>query len=280
MIGIFTRTFETTDLERSLSTVAALGFDGAHLSLASAGLGSFPAALSEAEAQRIGTIVERSPVALYGVSATFNATNPDRERLRRDIEAAVRIIGLAPVMGTSFVTLCTGSMNADDMWAFHPDNAGEAAWDRLIETLAPLSDAARAAGVTLGVEPEINNVVSDAARARRLLDEYPDFPLKIVLDPTNLVELGDDGAVRETLVEAFSLLAKDVAVVHAKDKDASGASRAVGRGGMPYELIADLIHEHGLSALPIVTHELDAGEAAHACAFIRSNILNAEDLVR
>ena len=44
--------------------------------------------------------------------------------------------------------------------------------------------------VTLGVEPEVSNVVDSARKARRLLDEMQSPRLKIIMDVANLFHAG------------------------------------------------------------------------------------------
>ena len=77
------------------------------------------------------------------------------------------------------------------MWRAHPANTDRSAWSDLRRTLDPLLEAAREAGIRLGVEPELANVVRDAPTAARLLDELgADAPIGIVLDPANLLTPG------------------------------------------------------------------------------------------
>jgi len=114
--------------------------------------------------------------------------HPDADLRARQIRLAVRLIGLVPRLGAGVVTLCTGSRDSDNMWLAHSGNANPSAWSDLRRSLDPLLEAAREAGIRLGVEPEVANVVRDARTARRLLDEVGlDAPIGIILDPANLL---------------------------------------------------------------------------------------------
>jgi sugar phosphate isomerase/epimerase len=74
------------------------------------------------------------------------------------------------------------------MWRAHSGNTDPSAWSDLRRSLDPLLEAAREAGIRLGVEPELANVVRDARTARRLLDEVGlEAPIGIILDPANLL---------------------------------------------------------------------------------------------
>ena len=79
-------------------------------------------------------------------------------------------------LDTRIITLCTGSMDPQDMWKWHPENSRKSTWERLIETMRAAVAIADRHEVTLAFEPEINNVVSSVMRARRLLDEI-DSPM-------------------------------------------------------------------------------------------------------
>ena len=46
-------------------------------------------------------------------------------------------------------------------------------------------------GLTLAIEPEVDNVVDSAVKARRLLDEMASPHLKVVIDPANLFHAGE-----------------------------------------------------------------------------------------
>ena len=62
------------------------------------------------------------------------------------------------------VTLCTGTRDRENMWQTHPDNRSHQAWADLLETMERALGIASQAGVTLAIEPEHANVVSDADR--------------------------------------------------------------------------------------------------------------------
>lgn len=38
-------------------------------------------------------------------------------------------------MGTSVVTLCTGTRDPEDMWRWHPENTSSQAWDELLRSM-------------------------------------------------------------------------------------------------------------------------------------------------
>jgi len=85
------------------------------------------------------------------------------------------------------VTLCTGTRDRENMWLAHPENRLPEAWADLLETMQGALAAAAETGMALAIEPEHANVVSDAGRARALLDALQAGDrLRIILDPANL----------------------------------------------------------------------------------------------
>ena len=106
-------------------------------------------------------------------------------------------------MGTSTLSLCTGTRDPLDMWKRHPDNDRPDAWRDLLGTLNHMLRVAERNGVILGIEPERNNVVNSAERARRLLDEVRSPHLRIILDGPNLFDEGHLSGMREVLTQSF-----------------------------------------------------------------------------
>lgn len=265
-LGIFSRTFDRPTLPSVLDAVRRQHLGLVHFNFKSAGRAALPSGLSRADCEGVRALVSSAGLRLCGVSGTFNAIHPDRSRRQRETDLARELIGMAPTLGTSLVTLCTGTRDADDMWRWHPENDSPAAWSDLQETLGYLLEAARQADVMLGIEPEHNNVVSSAARARALLDEFQDPHLRVVLDGANLLTAETAERQREVLAEAFELLGPDIAVIHAKDFNDDG-DVAAGRGLLDFEWYFGLVVKHRIAA-PIVIHEVDEADVGRAVDFV------------
>ncbi len=270
-LGIFSRTFERSNLADVLDAVKGSGFQLVHFNFRSAGLPTMPADLTPLVCQAVRHQLDARNLTMVGISATFNAVHPDRERREHDTSLACDLIAHCPLLGTDVVSLCTGTRDPEDMWRWHPDNATPSAWDDLCRVLDQLLDAARSSNVVLGIEPERNNVVSSAGQARRLLDLFHDGHLKIILDPANLLTpLTARNKQSQILAEAFSLLHGDIIMAHAKDLSDSG-DIAAGRGLLDYELYFRLLAEHGIDC-PVVLHELAEADVPRARTFVLSLI--------
>lgn len=166
---------------------------------------------------RVREALAAEGLTVWGLSCTFNLLHPDPVRRAGLTAAAVAMIGQAPALGATAVTICTGS-RAPDGWTYHPDNDTPAAWREMRAGLDRLLAAAGAAGVIIGVEPERGCVVADTAGCARLLAETgPGAPLGVVLDAWNLAAGDPRRPSGEVVAEAFTMLGSATVCLQAKD---------------------------------------------------------------
>jgi sugar phosphate isomerase/epimerase len=268
-LGIFAKTFPRPTLQASLDAAAASGVEAIQFNLALAGGSSLPDEISPQLAAEVQAATRERGLDMAAVSGTYNMAHPDAA-IRADGRARLAtIIRAAPALGTSVVTVCTGSRDPADMWRHHPGNASPEAWDDMVTSLGQALEVAERAGVTLGIEPEHNNVVSSAASARRLLDDLGSAHVKIVLDAANLIAPGELDRQERTLREAFDLLGGDLILAHAKDVEPGGRVVAAGRGALDYPLYIELLDQAGFRGA-LVLHGLDEEDVPGSVAFVRS----------
>jgi sugar phosphate isomerase/epimerase len=270
-VGIFAKTFSRGDLSETLDAVVASGLTTIQFNMALTTAGTpMPDEIPPALAARVREEVARRDLKMAAVSGTYNMAHPDaavRDAGRRRLGA---LIAAARTMGTRLVTLCSGSRCVEDMWRWHPDNATAEAWRDMRASIEAALGDAETHGVTLGFEPEHNNVVNDAASGRRLLDELGSPPqLKVVLDPANLFPSGHLERQADTLKSAFELLGADLALAHAKDVTGDGAIVAAGRGALDYDLYVSLLRA-APPDVALVMHGLSEAEVPGCRAFIQT----------
>ena len=211
-------------------------------------------------------------IAMAAVDGTFNMVHPDRDRRWANLGHLVELVGYCDVLGTSVVTLCTGSRD-DIMWRRHPGNDSPEALADLVEVMKAAARAAEEHGVILALEPEGNHVINSTPRARQLIDEGDSPAVKVVMDPANIFQAGELPRMREKLTEAFDLLGGDIALAHAKDLDHDGEAGHLGAGEglLDYPLYLSLLQQSGFNGT-IVLHQMhhldDAGIDARF-AFVR-----------
>jgi sugar phosphate isomerase/epimerase len=266
-LGIFARTFLRDTPEQVARAVSDAGYTLAHWNFAAIGRSTLGIDVDVAQVASVRRAFDATGVTVPSVSATYNAIHPDSRLRAEQTAAAVRLIGLAPLLGADVVTLCTGTRDPENIWRAHPDNAHDSAWTDLRCTLESLLDAARDAGVRLGVEPEPGNVVSDARVAARLLAELgDDAPIGIVLDPANLLTPQTIARQTEILSEAIDLLGPRVIGIQAKDVVSAGYS-AAGAGLMDYRAVFAQLHR--LAPVPLIVQDAAEDDAAR----VRTDLL-------
>jgi sugar phosphate isomerase/epimerase len=270
-IGIFAKTFAAKSALASLAAVKRAGFDCAQFNLSCLGLPTLPEAIGPEIAGEIVAASRATGVAIPAISGTYNLIDPDINARASGLRRLGGLIAAAPALGAGLVTLCTGTRDPHDMWRRHPDNQTPEAWAEARDELTKALRFAEAAGVDLGVEPELANIVDSAAAARRMADEVGSPRFRIVLDPANLVEVATPEKRREIVEWAIDLLADRIALAHAKDRDAAGGFVAAGRGVIDFRHFIRALRRAGFDG-PLIAHGLAEAEAPGVAAYLREAI--------
>jgi sugar phosphate isomerase/epimerase len=274
-LGVFARTFARSSPEGVFDALAGYGLGETQFNMSVSGLSPLPEEIAPALADRVKMAAAERQIALVAVSGTFNMIHPDKEVRRDGLRRLGVLAGACDRLGTSTVTLCTGTRDPKDMWRRHPDNARPEAWRDLLVTMQEALETAEEHGVTLAFEPEAANVVDSAAKGRRLLDEMRSPRLKVVMDAANLFDATDPtrslSRSEEILEEAFELLGRDLLLAHAKDVNGSGEVVAVGKGDLDYEQYLKHLDEAGYGG-PLIMHGLAEEEVEGSLAFLRRKL--------
>jgi sugar phosphate isomerase/epimerase len=266
-LGIFAKTFPGKTAREVLGAVKAAGFQSAQYNLACSGLTSMADEVPETATAEIATAVKETGIELVALSATWNMAHPEKAVRQKGLRQLRVMAPVARALNIPLITLCTGTRDTEDQWRHHPDNTTPAAWADMRETMAEALLIAEQAGVSLGVEPELGNVVSSAAKAKQLLGEMKSPRLKIVLDAANLFEHESLNAQRAIVSQAAELLSGSIAMAHAKDRKADGSFIAAGQGVLDFPHFLNALHGTGFDG-PLITHGLSAEEAPGVANFL------------
>ena len=274
-LGIFAKTFARSSPEGVFDALAGYDLRETQFNMSVAGLSPLPEEIAPALAERVRVAAAERQITLVAVSGTFNMIHPHKEVRRDGLRRLGVLAGACDRLGTSTVTLCTGTRDPEDMWRRHQDNARPEAWRDLLATMQEALETAEEHGVTLAFEPEAANVVDSAAKGRRLLDEMRSPRLKVVMDAANLFDATDPtrslSRSEEILEGAFELLGGDLLLAHAKDVNGSGEVVAVGKGELDYEQYLKHLDEAGYGG-PLVMHGLAEEEVEGSLAFLRRKL--------
>ena len=282
-LGVLTSEFERPSLAATLDAVAGHHIGAVQFQLGSAvpsvplqtalqrGLDVLGAHLSPSFCAEIrGQLAERG-LALAAVDGTFNMIDPDEKRRWTNLGYLQQLVEYCDALGTSVVTLCTGSRD-EIMWRRHPDNDSPEAMADLVAVMRAAARTAETHGVTLAFEPEVNNVASSPERARQLIDEVGSPAVKVVMDPANIFKAGQLPQMQDKLREAFRLLGQHVALAHAKDLDHDGEAGhlGAGQGLLDYPLYLSLLQASGFDGTIVLhqMHHLSDAEIDSCFAFV------------
>jgi sugar phosphate isomerase/epimerase len=276
--GVFARTFARPSLEGVFDALASHGLRETQFNMSVVRLSPLPEEIDSALTDRVRVAAAERRIALVAVSGTFNMIHPDEEVRRDGLRRLGVLAGACDRLGTSTVTLCTGTRDPEDMWRRHQDNARPEAWRDLLATMQEALETAEEYGVSLAFEPEAANVVDSAAKGRRLLDEMRSPRLRVVMDAANLFDAKDPtrrlSRSEEILEEAFELLGGDLLLAHAKDVNGSGEVVAVGKGDLDYDLYLKYLNEVGYRG-PLIMHGLAEEEVEGSLAYLRRKLAEA-----
>ncbi len=273
-IGIFAKTFPGP-LEHCLDVVASYGLHTIQFNFSCVGPGapSLPDRIEHSLAQRIRLETERCSIKIAAVSGTFNMIHPDQAKRQAGLRRLRELAGACAGIGTSIITLCTGTRDSEDMWRAHPANSSPEAWADLVISMQEALLIAEQYNLILGIEPETANVVSSAQAAYHLLQEMQSPRLKIIIDPANLFHGGDLPQMQEVLNKAFDLLGPEIVLAHAKDVSFDSDTIhhvAAGKGLLDYEHYLSLLQEVQTQnhSVPLILHGLKETEVERSLAFV------------
>src|SRR5580765_128620 len=179
-IGIFAKTFTQPSMEGTLDCVQEHGLTQVQFNMSCAGLPSLPDFIDPAMAKKIYAETSKRNIQIAAVSGTFNMIHPDIKERKAGLKGLQALAAVCYEMGTSIITLCTGTRDQDNMWQWHKDNGNKSAWNDLLETMKYALEIAELHNVILAFEPEPANVVDNAKKGKKLLDEMQSDHLKVV----------------------------------------------------------------------------------------------------
>jgi sugar phosphate isomerase/epimerase len=272
-VGILLDTFRQAALEARLDAVKACRLDCVQFSLDCAGLPAMPETIPPEIPGRIRRAAADRGITIASVRGTFNMSHPDPDERRAGLRRLKVLAEACPALGTSKIHICTGTRNREGMWRPHPENGLPASWRDMAACVREATDIARQAEVVLAFEPEVNNVVDSAQKARRLMDEIGSPFLKVTFDAANLFHAGELPRMKEILDEAFALVGKDVVLAHAKDLDHDGDAghKPAGHGKLDYDRYVALLHTYRFPG-PLLLHGLSEAQVPGCVAFLREKI--------
>jgi sugar phosphate isomerase/epimerase len=272
-LGIFAKTFARSSLETNLDAVRDAGFSCVQYNLVCAGLPTLPDGIEAELCAHIREAFAERDLTLAAISGTFNIIDPHTQRRQRNFRCLRTLAERCRSLGTSIIAICTGTCDPNNMWRHHPDNSRPETWAELVRAMREVAAVGEQTGVTMAFEPEVNNVVDTARKARQLLDTIGSSYLKVIMDGANLFHAGELPRMREILAEAVELLGQDIALAHAKDlnRDGDAGDVRAGNGLLDYDYYLSLLNASGFHG-PLIAHGLTEEQVPACAAFLRERL--------
>lgn len=269
-LGIFAKTFPRPTVKEIAKAVKHYGFETMHFNMACLGLEAMPLEITKEHIASIQAATLAHQMPLCGLSGTFNMCHPN-PAIREDGLLRLAVLARhARAMGTSFITLCTGTRDPEDQWRAHPDNNSRSAWLDMCKSMERALAIAETHEIQLGIEPELGNIVNTIPKAKQLLQEMGSDRLKIVLDPANLFETANQEAIRRLIDTSLEQVGAHLAMAHAKDRDEAGHFVAAGKGIIPFGYFIQQLKAISFDG-PLVAHGLAEEEAEGVARFLSSH---------
>ncbi len=271
-IGIFTKVFERPNLTATLDAVAAAGLRAVQFNMDCAGLPEMPDSIEAELSATIRREFEARQLVMSAVSGTFNIIHPDHAQRALGMRRLRVLAAACPALGTAMITLSTGTRNRENMWRNHPDNSTPEAWQEMVESMGEIAAIGAEYGIIMALEPEVNNVVDSAHKARQLLDTLNSPFVKIVMDGANIFHDGELPQMNSILDDACALLGKDIVLAHAKDLDHDGDAGhlAAGYGMLDYGHYLRALDRAGYTG-PLILHGLSEYQVSTCVDFLQRN---------
>lgn len=269
-IGIMARTFVRPTLEETLDAVVNHGIHCIQFSFTCAGLPEMPDHIDAETCSKIRREMEARKIKMAAVSGTYNMIHPSVRKRMEGLNRLREIASVCEQIGTSVITLCTGTRDPESMWRRHPENDSPKAWDDLVASMGKAVEIAKEHQVKLAFEPEVSNAVDSASKARRLLNQMQSPYLRVVMDPANIFHKGELARMKEMVDEAFVLLGDYIAIAHAKDLDRDGEAGhlAAGKGLLDYDQYISWLKTLDFD-VPLILHGLSEAEVDECVDFLR-----------
>lgn len=268
-LGIFAKTYPGKTALEVLQKVKEAGFEVTHFNFAALGMEDMPKEISPAIIEELHAAMEETGIPVVGISGTFNMAHPDPGVRQIGLQRLEVIAAASHQLNIPMISLCTGSRNAVDKWAPHPDNQSTGAWRDMIRSMEKAILIAEENNIYLGVEPELANVVHSPLKAFELITEMQTDRIKIILDPANLFEKSTPDQVKSLISSALDLLGPFVIMAHAKDRDQPGAFVPPGQGIIPFEFLIRQMQIRKMD-VPLVAHGFSAHEALAVSTYLKS----------
>jgi sugar phosphate isomerase/epimerase len=256
-LGIFTKHTTESDLLTRFTMIRESGYRSTQFNLSVMGLSTTSTKpVSKKHIDQYLDAVAKTGIEVPIVSATCNLVHPNRIKRIECIEGVLRVMEFCEAVGVGCISLCSGTRDDNDMWAFHPENASKQAWKDLVISLKDILSSSSGSSVKIGIEPEPANIIRTPLHAKRLLEEdLANDRVRIIFDAANIAGCGPQNQQKQLLDQAHCMLDRWIEIYHLKELyvDNTEQSGDLGTGRLDIPTYLSMIY---LTGKPIIIHGL------------------------
>ena len=239
-IGIRLHDTKPGTIEERLKNSREQGFTCVHLALSKTmkEISLEPQALTCGFSRQVKRWFDDNRMDIAVLGCYLNLANPDPEALKKIQEMYFAHIRFASLLGCGVVGTETGAPNTT--YTFEEACWSEEALNTFITNLRPVVEYAEKLGVLFAIEPVWCHIVNTSKRALKVLKEINSPNLRIIMDPVNLLYIGNYENRDRIVDELLEDLGEYTEVLHLKDfviEDGKAVSVAAGTGLMNYDRI-------------------------------------------
>jgi len=236
-IGLRFHDSEAVPFEDRLQNIENQGFKCVHIALSKVkDIPSSVDALTPGYAMWLKRKFGEHNLDVAVIGCYKNLANPNKESLKKIQKEYMANLRFASILGAGVVGTETGQTNEE--YKYDPQSCkSQEALKIFIEGLKPVVKYAESVGQIIAIEPVWKHIVSNADRARIVLDEIASPNLQIILDPVNLISPVEYDMRNDTISHAIEVLGSDIAMIHLKDcilENGDVKSVGCGNGEMDY----------------------------------------------
>jgi sugar phosphate isomerase/epimerase len=256
-VGILTAPFGQEPLEHVAAFAAEYGFGGMEVSSGPGSKHIDLTAFTQADADRINSLLEKRNLVISSLAAYQNNTDPDPARRARAHEIVRKAIDAASLLGVSVVCTLAGHPvpGKSKMQTIEEDCA---------EVFPPLVEYADSKGIKIALENWYATNIQHLGHWQRLFEVVPAQNFGLNFDPSHLMWQDIDyiGAVDKFADRIFHTHAKDTAVkpglkAWVGNQDGGGWWRYVipGLGGIRWGEYISALRRNGYNGVLSIEHE-------------------------
>lgn len=243
MFGVRAHDYGKREIEELPVVLRQAGFDAAQLALPRAfvGIESFDDIRLE-HLRRIRSAFEQNKVTIPVFSCYLDISNPDDELRKKAVETMKKCLTYSKEVGADVV-------GTETSWPTLSELEKKQRYPYMIDSVKRVIEEAQRIDAKLAVEPVYRHPLDSIWAVMDLIAKVDDSKhMRIIFDPSNLLEYPDKTIQKDYWREWLSAIGKYVDTLHIKDfvpTEVKGGYQVtpLGKGVMEYEAISGWIHE-------------------------------------